>query len=56
MGEAFLNVGESLSGKRWELIAGDERTALAMAQRLGIPEVAGRVMAARGVPLDEAGI
>jgi len=52
--EAFLNVGESLSGKRWELLVGDERTALAMAQRLSIPEVAGRVMAARGVPLEEA--
>ncbi len=54
MGEAFLNVGESLSGKRWELLESDDRIALAMAQRLGIPEVAGRVMASRGVPLEEA--
>lgn len=54
MGEAFLNVGKSLSGKRWELLEGDERTALAMAQRLGIPEIAGRVMASRGVALEEA--
>ena len=54
MAEAFLNVGESLSGKRWELLEGDDRIALAMAQRLGIPEVAGRVMASRGVSLDEA--
>ena len=45
----------SLSGRRWVLREADERTGLAIAQRLELPEVIGRLMAARGVGLDDAG-
>jgi single-stranded-DNA-specific exonuclease len=51
---AFLGVERSLSGRRWLARQGDERQALALAQRLGLPEVVGRVLASRGVGLDEA--
>ena len=36
------------------MAAGDERLALAISQRLGLAEVVGRVLAARGVALDRA--
>lgn len=55
---AFLGVENSFSGRRWIARAGEdgetERLGLAISQRLGLPEVVGRVMAARGVGLDEA--
>ncbi len=50
----FLGVERSLTGKRWEERLGDARLALALAQRLGLPEVVGRVLAARGVDVDDA--
>ena len=53
-GGAFLGVEHSLSGRRWLSRPGDERQALALAQRLGLPEIVGRVLAARGIGLDEA--
>lgn len=53
-GDAVLGVERSLSGKRWVRRGGDERTALALSQRLGVPEIVGRVLAARGVELEEA--
>jgi len=52
--EPFLGVNESVEGKRWLLRDTDERSALALAQRLELPEAVARVMAARGVGLDEA--
>ncbi|MBI3447102.1 MAG: single-stranded-DNA-specific exonuclease RecJ [Magnetospirillum sp.] len=54
MTTAFLGVERSLSGRRWQTRPGDERQALALAQRLGLPEVVGRVLASRGIGLDEA--
>ncbi len=53
---AFLEVEHSLSGKRWQerLSPVERQTALAMAQQSGIPEVLTRVLAARGVGIDEA--
>jgi len=33
---------------------GEERTGLAIAQRLGVPELVGRLLAARGVAMDDA--
>ncbi len=51
---AFLGVERSLTGRRWLSRAGDERMALALSQRLGLPEIVGRVLAARGISLDEA--
>ena len=52
---AFLGVEESVCGKRWRARLDDDRSALALAQRLGLPEIVGRILAARGVGLEEAG-
>lgn len=49
---AFLGVERSVTGRRWELRRGEERTALALSQRHGLPDVVGRALAARGVTLD----
>ena len=51
---AFLNVDKSLKDKRWRLRSENERLGLAIAQRLDVPEIVGRVMAGRDVPLEEA--
>ena len=50
----FLGVERSLTGRRWLSREGDERLALALSQRLGLPEMVGRVLAARGIGLEEA--
>lgn len=50
----FLGVEHSLTGRRWEIRSGDDRVALALSQRHGLPEVIGRVLAARGIGLDDA--
>ena len=50
----FLGVEESLMGRHWTLRQSDERTALVLSQRLGVPEVIGRVLDARGIGLDTA--
>ena len=52
---AFLGVEESVCGKRWRARLDDDRLALALAQRLDLPEIVGRVLAARGIGLEEAG-
>jgi single-stranded-DNA-specific exonuclease len=52
--DSFLGVSRSFSGKRWRPRGGDDRAGLALSQRLGVAEIVGRVMAARGVPLEEA--
>ncbi len=51
----FLGVEHSLSGKRWRSRLTDERLAAAIAQKLSVPEIIGRVLAARDVGLDECG-
>ncbi|MFN4088642.1 MAG: single-stranded-DNA-specific exonuclease RecJ [Alphaproteobacteria bacterium] len=53
-GPAFLGVERSLTGRRWRARPCDERIAAALAQRLGAPDIVGRVMAARHVALDAA--
>jgi single-stranded-DNA-specific exonuclease len=53
-GEGFLGVERSLGGRRWVARPVDSRLALALAQRLELPELVGRLLAARGVGLDEA--
>jgi single-stranded-DNA-specific exonuclease len=45
----FLEVQRSLSGRRWTPRLQDERLAQAIAERHELPEILGRVMAARGV-------
>jgi single-stranded-DNA-specific exonuclease len=52
--ETVLGVERSAAGRRWYSREGDIRTGLALAQRYGLPEIVGRIMAARGVQLDEA--
>jgi single-stranded-DNA-specific exonuclease len=47
-------VERSVTGKRWVLRKADDRTGMALSQRLGVPEIVGRVMAARGIGIDEA--
>jgi len=51
--EPLLGVEHSLGGRRWQAAPCDERQALAISQRLGLPEVVGRVLAARNVPLED---
>ena len=50
----FLGVERSLTGKRWEERLADGRQGLALAQQLDMPEIVGRVLAARGVTPEEA--
>jgi single-stranded-DNA-specific exonuclease len=54
MKPAFLGVEKSLRGNRWVARLQDTRIADAISQRLEVPDVLGRVMAARGVAVDDA--
>lgn len=49
---AFLGVERSLTGRRWAARLADERAALAIAQRHGLPDAICRLLAARDVALD----
>src|SRR5437868_13958238 len=49
---AFLGVERSLTGRRWAERLADERLALAMAQRHGLPDAICRLLAAREVDLE----
>jgi single-stranded-DNA-specific exonuclease len=51
---AFLGVERSLGGRRWRQRRADDRQGLAIAQRFGIPELVGRLLAARDVTIDSA--
>src|SRR5215472_7755257 len=51
---AFLGVERSLSGRRWRQRRGDDRAGLALAQQMALPELVGRLLAARGVTEAEA--
>ncbi len=51
---SLLGVERSLSGKRWQARAGDERLALALSQRHGLSDLVGRLLAQRGVTLESA--
>jgi single-stranded-DNA-specific exonuclease len=53
---AFLGVERSISGQRWtsRLDQAAQNRALAIAQVHGIPEIVARVLAGRGVMLDDA--
>ncbi|MGV8856125.1 MAG: single-stranded-DNA-specific exonuclease RecJ [Devosia sp.] len=52
----FLDVSRSLTGRAWtdRLDSGTTRIATAIAQRSGISEILARVIASRGVALDDA--
>ena len=51
---AFLGVTRSLGGKCWRARCEDDRLAQALSQRFDLPEAVGRIMAARGVSLEDA--
>jgi single-stranded-DNA-specific exonuclease len=53
-GDAFLGVARSASGRLWRQRAGDERLGLAIAQRLGVPDLIGQLLASRGQDLESA--
>src|SRR5690606_16018578 len=46
---AVLGVERSVCGRRWRRRGGDGRAGLALAQRFSLPEIVGRLLAARGV-------
>lgn len=50
----YLGVVRSLCGREWRQSVGDERLSLALAQLLGLPEIVGRILAARGIGIDQA--
>ncbi len=50
----MLGVTCSLSNRRWIWRQGEDRVGLGIAQRLGLPEIVGRLLAARGVGLEAA--
>jgi single-stranded-DNA-specific exonuclease len=51
---AFLDVEKSVKGQRWVARLDDQRLAHTIAEKNELPEILGRVMAARGVTSDEA--
>ena len=52
MSDALLGIDHSLTGRQWLLTGGDERLAASISQRLGLPELLGRVLATRSIELD----
>lgn len=51
---AVLGVETSLTGRRWVWREAEERIGQGIAQRLELPELVGRLLAARGITLDTA--
>jgi single-stranded-DNA-specific exonuclease len=49
-----LGVAQSATGRRWIWRQAEARTGLGIAQRLGLPELVGRLLAARGVGIEQA--
>ncbi len=52
--EPFLGVARSLRGRAWRERPGDARAAAAIAEREGLPDIAARVLANRGVTPEAA--
>ncbi|WP_119458350.1 single-stranded-DNA-specific exonuclease RecJ [Rhodospirillaceae bacterium SYSU D60014] len=53
---SVLGVERSVRGRRWRARLADARVGMALAQRLGLPELVGSLLAARGVTADEASL
>lgn len=49
-----MEISRSVGGRTWRLRAHDAALATALSQRLGLAEVTGRVLAGRGLGLDDA--
>jgi single-stranded-DNA-specific exonuclease len=52
--ESFLAIERSVCGRRWRLRAGDELEGQAIAERLALPEIVGRLLAQRGIDRNHA--
>ncbi|HET6609449.1 MAG TPA: single-stranded-DNA-specific exonuclease RecJ [Rhodopila sp.] len=52
--KTVLGVTASLSGRRWLWRTGEDRIAAGIAQRLDLPEIVSRLLAARGIGIDAA--
>jgi single-stranded-DNA-specific exonuclease len=52
--DAILGVTNSLMGRAWMARPIDSRQAMGISQKLGVPEIVGRVLAARGQTMDSA--
>ena len=53
--EPVLGIARSLGGRRWVWRVGEDRLGLGIAQRMGVPEIVGRLLAARGIGIEGAG-
>ena len=49
-----LGVERSATGRRWRARLADDRAGLMLAQQLGVPEIVGRLLAARDVTVESA--
>jgi single-stranded-DNA-specific exonuclease len=54
LSDSLLSGATGLSGRRWIWRTGEDRIAFAIIQRLGVPEIVGRLLAARGVGIEAA--
>src|SRR3984957_19703957 len=52
--DLVCGVERGLSGRRWVWRMGEDRVAFGIAQRLDVPEIVGRLLAARGVGIEAA--
>ncbi len=52
--EPVLGIARSLSGRRWVWRSGEDRIGFGIAQRVGVPEIVGRLLAARGIDIESA--
>src|SRR5229473_3159991 len=52
--EPFLGVERSVCGRRWRERAADPGLAATIAERHGLPEIVGRLLAQRGLGIAEA--
>ena len=52
--ETMLGAERSVCGRRWRLSEGDDRAAQAIAARLALPEIVGRLLAQRRIDPDQA--
>src|SRR5882724_11318219 len=50
----FLGVERSVTGRRWRARLADDRMALMLAQKLGVPEIVARLLASRGITAETA--
>ena len=51
---AMLGVGRSVCGRRWRMRGGDDQVGQAIAERLALPEIVGRLLAQRAIDVDLA--